>query len=91
MNFYDYCIMTHDGEDSVYGDFVYDMQRDKDFPKSIEGRIQYVSGKGLIPYREDQYCKCIMDHLNSFNVRACKEAKVVFAELWNEWKRNQSE
>ena len=87
VSFYDYCIIMHDGEDTIYGDFVYDMKHDDHFPKSVDGRLQYVPYVGhLVPYREDQYCKCIMDYLTSYTVHACRDAIVAFAKLWKEWK-----
>lgn len=85
-NFFDYCVAMHQGEDSPLGDFVFDMIHDEDFPKSINGRLRYDTKlRKRVPYREDQYCMCIMDHLISSG--ACFGAKQAFAELWKEWKR----
>jgi len=85
VSFYEYCVFVHGGENSILGDFVCDMMRDKQFPKNIEGRMQVAHNPpSLIPYRENQYCKCIMDHLTF--MRACPEAKQAFAKLWAEWR-----
>lgn len=78
ISFYDFVITMHSDENSSYGDFAEDIQRDKSFPKEIPDHINWRTGKKYTSYKLS-----IWDHLCSLN--ACYEAKVTFLKLWNEW------
>ena len=83
VSFYDYCIATHEGEDSPLGDFVSDMKRDSEFPKTVTGCVHHVLGVGIVPYKENEYKQCVLHHMSLKN--ACKEAKSAFRKLWKEY------
>jgi hypothetical protein len=74
----------HDGEDSIVGDFVFDMQRDSTFPRKIPAYNDWRTGK---PYKSLK--NVIKDHLHSGTINACAEADLAFNELWSEWKSYQ--
>lgn len=81
LNFYDFCVLMHDGEDSPVGDFVFDMQRDKSFPKEIPKYNNWRTGRPYTSIRT-----AIKDHLHSGGIHACVEADAAFDLLWKEWK-----
>ena len=90
VSFYDYCIAMHDGEDSPLGDFTYDMQRDREFPKTISETVSSnynPETKRFEPCRT--YLYGVWRHLNG-HTNACREAKMAFLELYREWKRATS-
>ena len=79
LDFKSYCMMQRerkDRDDAIL-DFVYDVGRDKDFPKQKRGE------------RKSSYKRRIWKHMHGASngrfLHPCREAEIAFMQLWNEW------